>query len=294
MNPLVSIIIINWNSWQDTIECLKSVLNIEYSHFNLIVVDNGSIDDSIEKLEQYSSDLGLNSSGIFLIKNPKNYGFAQGNNIGINYALKNLDPDYILLLNNDTVVDKNFLAQLVKTGEETPKNAIIGPAVYYYGQKDKVSIVGGNLNLYTGRTNYPHLDTHDPGIKSEIDYISGCCLLIKKSVIENVGLLKQQYFLYYEDVEWCYRVKKHDYRIIYQPAAKIYHKESPTSKNPTGVYYLTRNRFWFMKEYSNKFQYSIFISLSFLYFLYHMLRYVKSRKLTSALYHGMRDGIKGP
>jgi GT2 family glycosyltransferase len=294
MNPRVSIIIINWNGWQDTIECLNSVLKINYPHFDLIVVDNGSQDDSIEKLEEYSSELRLNSSGFVLIKKSKNYGFALGNNIGINYAMENLNPDYILLLNNDTVVDTYFLDQLVKTGEENPKNGIIGPVVYYYHQKHKISIYGGNLNLYTGLTSYPHLDTHDSGIQSEIDYISGCCLLIKKSAIEKVGLLKSNYFLYYEDVEWCYRVKKHDYRIIYQPAAKIFHKESPTAKNPTGVYYLTRNRWWFMKEYTNTIQYSIFFVLSLLYFLYHSLRLMKSRELSYALYNGMRDGIRGP
>lgn len=288
MAPRVSIILLNWNNWPDTRECLDSLFQIKHPHYDLVVVDNGSQDDSLKKLEEYSK---LND--IVLIKNSENYGFAQGNNIGMEYALENLNPDYILLLNNDTVVDPHFLDYLIKTGEENPQNGIVGPAVYNYHHKDTISIYGGNINLYTGRTSYPHRDTRDPGPQSEMDYLSGCCLLIKRRVIEQVGLLNPHYFLYYEDVEWCYRVKKQGYKIIYQPKAKIWHHESPTSQNPTGVYYLTRNRLWFMKEYATTIQYTTFFLLSLLYFIYHTLRFVKNKELSSALYHGMRDGIRG-
>ncbi|MCE5214153.1 MAG: glycosyltransferase, partial [Methanobacterium sp.] len=102
--PKVTIVIVNWNGWEDTIECLKSLYHVNYTNFNIIIVDNHSQDDSVKKIKDY-----IENKKLILIVNDENYGFAEGNNIGIRYAQKNFNPDYILLLNNDTIVDKEFL-----------------------------------------------------------------------------------------------------------------------------------------------------------------------------------------
>jgi len=153
--PRVAIIILNWNGWKDTVECLKSLCAINYPMYDVIVVDNGSIDESVEKIKEYVSKSGVFKGKFFetdfnhpekhvrrkilpfrqnliVIKNKKNYGFAEGNNIGIRYATKELNPDYFLLLNNDVIVNPKFLSELVKIGEKYSKVGILGPKIYYY------------------------------------------------------------------------------------------------------------------------------------------------------------------
>jgi GT2 family glycosyltransferase len=341
MNQKVSIIILNWNGWEDTIECLESLYQINYPHYNIIIVDNASDDDSIEKIQQYcdgkieiisdffqykpgnkpillleyektdidansltslNKDLNVNSKfkSLILLKNDNNDGFAEGNNVGIRFALNHLKTDYFLLLNNDTVVDPNFLDELVKLGAAEDKVGILGPKVYDYSQKDKISVYGGNVNFYTGRTSYPEFNSFQSQQNnniSEIDYISGCSLLIKKDAVLDAGLLNTYYFLYYEDTEWCFRVKNKGYKIMHVPKAKIWHKFSPTSDSANGIYYLTRNRFFFMRENANTLQFVSFLFFFVLYFLFHHLRilvYYRDIQRLYSFYRGIWDGLLTP
>jgi len=182
-DPSVSIIILNWNGWSDTVECLESIYHLNYSNYQVIVVDNNSSDDSIRKINDYArGNLEVKSnffkydptdkpieivqySGknteqakfptykkqLMIIENKKNYGFAKGNNIGIKYALKNLNPDYILLLNNDTVVDKDFLRILVQEGENNSETGLLGPKMYYYDNPDVIWCIGGKIDWKLAR-----------------------------------------------------------------------------------------------------------------------------------------------
>ena len=180
-NSRVAIIILNWNGWKDTIECLESLYQINYNNFDVIVIDNDSHDESLEKIRNYASGkiyvksdffeynsntkpikileytkrdsehindeinfFKLPSNRLILIKNDANYGFAEGNNIGIRYAVNNLSSDYILLLNNDTVVDKDFLKEMVNIGESSTNIGIIGPKIYYYYEKNIIWCIGEN------------------------------------------------------------------------------------------------------------------------------------------------------
>ncbi|WP_414468851.1 glycosyltransferase family 2 protein [Methanobacterium sp. ACI-7] len=333
--PDVSIVILNWNGWRDTLECLESVYQINYPNYNVIVVDNGSEDNSIEKIKEYAEgkikvksdffkynpdnkplkvieyskndlefinvseieDLSSNQK-LILIKNDENYGFAEGNNIAMRYILKSLNSDYILLLNNDTVVDKNFLANLVKHGENK-NTGILGPTVCYYNEPDNVSISGGNIIFSIGAINYVNLNKNyknqDMNEKN-VDYISGCSLLIKNEVCKKTGLLNSDYFLYYEDTEWCLRAKSNGYNVLYVPESRIWHKESTAPVSNVGVYYLTRNRFWFIKKYANNLQYfSFFIFFFIFYFWAHNMRhllYYRDIKRLYSFYNGIVDGIK--
>jgi len=286
MNPNVSIIILNWNGWQDTLECLESLFQIKYDNYNVIIVDNNSEDNSISKIKEYCEgnlkiksqyvnydtsnkpielfefneekldeieeikipDLPINQK-IILIELGMNYGFAGGNNFGIKFALKFLDPHYILLLNNDTVVDSQFLEILVKEAQN-PNIGILGPNVYYYDDPERITYIGGNISCYTGKITHPYFNEIKQMFNvSEIDYISGCSLLIKKDVIEAFGLMDTNYFLYYEDTDWCLNAKKNGIKIVHVPEAEIWHKVSASiNTSNTALYYGTRNLYLLIRK----------------------------------------------
>jgi len=283
--PKVSIIILNWNGWKDTIECLESLYQITYPNYDVIVVDNGSKDDSIEKIKEYAegnieakreeaeagggkeeeiADLPSNRK-LIIIKNEKNYGFAEGNNIGMRYALKALNPDYVLLLNNDTVVDKEFLGELVKVGESDEKIGIVGPKIYYYdfnGRRDVINFAGGKFSMWKGQPYHIGINEVDKGqydkIK-EVDYVEGSCLLTRREVLDKIGLFDPSYFAYWEENDLCMRGFKAGYKSVYVPKSKIWHKVSSSANSGMKIYYLTRNRFLFMKKHAGKVQFLSFL-----------------------------------
>jgi len=143
--PHVSIIILNWNGKEDTIKCLQSLRKTRYSNYEIVVVDNGSTGDDVKVLGEIFGDY------IHIIKNDRNYEFAEGNNIGMRYALKK-DTDYILLLNNDTVVDPEFLTELVTMAESDPRFGILGSKIYFYDNPNKIWFAGGNISLWRCKT----------------------------------------------------------------------------------------------------------------------------------------------
>lgn len=264
----VAIIILNWNGWLDTVECLESLFQISYPDFTVIVVDNGSKDDSIERIRdycsgkiqvespffsfspsnkpikiiEYSYDISKNSfssdysvqeysQSLILIKNPKNSGFSGGNNIGIKFSLEILNPDYILLLNNDTVVDPEFLDKLIEVSECDKKIAVVGPKVYFYefnGNNNIISLIGAKINWkkYPG---YFHVgnystDTEDTlhGFK-EADWISGVAMMFKVNNIP-IKYLNTDFFFGCEDVDFCIQLKRHGYKAFISMESKIWHK----------------------------------------------------------------------
>jgi GT2 family glycosyltransferase len=269
-NPKVSVIILNWNGWKDTIECLESLYQIDYPNYDIVLVDNDSKDDSIQRIMDYckgklkqkspfynynpknkpiqifeytkeetEKNLQTNKSEyqelpsnkkLILIKNDKNYGFAEGNNIGIRYSLNTLNSHYILLLNNDTVVEKHFLTEMVETGENDDKIAVIGPKTFYYNFNDKTDVlwsVGGTVDLsrYPG---YHDIDLNDklPTIqnsKIDVDWISGAVLLIKTDMLPS-KLLNSEFFFGCEDVDLCIEMKNKGFKMITNLNAIVWHK----------------------------------------------------------------------
>lgn len=303
MNPKIAVVILNWNGSEDTLECLESLRQIAYSNYSIIIVDNASSDDSLERIRKYcrgeievkssffkysrrnkpvetieytkeeSEKTELNFRDITLIKNDKNYGFAEGNNIGIRYGLNNLNLDYILLLNNDTVVDHNFLGELIKISESNPHIGFVSPKTYYYDFNNKQNVInfaGGSLNMFKGQSQSIGVNEVDNGQYDQIktvEYGEGSCLLIKREVLEKIGLFDTKYFAYWEEADLCTRGNKAGYRSVYVPKAKIWHKVSASTDDPTKLYYYTRNKFWFMHKYANRMEYASFITLFFgLYF----------------------------
>jgi hypothetical protein len=181
-----------------------------------------------------------------------NAGYAAGNNIGIREALK-FQADYILLLNDDTVVAPDFLDALLETAETIPDAGIVGPKIYYFDEPQKVWFAGARFDYETCMLTTPGSGLLDDGSRSEpleSDYITGCALLIKRQVVERIGLLDERYFLYWEDVDWGLRTKKAGFKNVVVPRSRIWHKVSASSggmDSPSRIYYKTRSHLLFAR-----------------------------------------------
>lgn len=304
--PNVSIIILNWNGENDTIECLESLYQINYFNYQVILVDNASEDNSLKKIKEYCNgnifvkskffdykyynkpisvfEFSENESvssickqefnktnQIIILKNNINYGFAGGCNIGIKFALENFESEYILLLNNDTVVHRNFLLELVKEGIENEKIGYIGPKTYFYEnqeRKDIISFAGGFVNLYTGRLKlrgYQEIDKGQLDKVMKVDYVEGSCILIRNEIFEKIGYLDTSYYTYWEDTDLCKRGYDSGFEAVYAPKSIIWHKVSSSVNSSTKQYYLFRNKIKFMKKNCSKIEYFSFLLYFSLY-----------------------------
>ncbi len=303
MNPRVSIIILNWNGLQDTIECLESLTKITYPDYEVIVVDNGSKGNDAQVLEE---KFGVS---VHLIQNDKNYGYTGGNNIGIRCALANSSPQYLLILNNDTIVAPDFLDQMINFAESDASIGIAGPKVYYYDLPSRIQGIGGKVNMWTGQVSLIGVKETDTGQydrQREVDYVFGCCLLIKKKVIQKVGLFDESYFCYWDETDYCFRAREAGYRVICIPEAKIWHKapiklkvweKTPKHGRASGLsyYYMARNNFKFMRKHGTKRQYRSFLLCFLGYQFWFMtavcLLYHRNMGRLFGFYRGVKDGL---
>jgi GT2 family glycosyltransferase len=245
MKPQVSIIILNWNGYKDTVECISSLEEIDYENCQIVLVDNGSDINEAEILEKVFSTIKT-------IRSDKNLGFSGGNNVGINYALSH-NADYILLLNNDTIVERNFLEPLMKKILEDKQVGIISPQINYYSEPNRIWSAGGKISKIraSGFADSIKLESQLSTKDREVDFVSGCCMLVRRRIFEKVGTFDENYFLYVEDTDLCYRTKKAGFKIVVTPKSKIFHKVNRSTKenfSALPLYYATRNRLYFAKK----------------------------------------------
>ncbi len=287
----VYIILVNYNGWKDTLECLESILKNDYTNYQIIVVDNNSLDNSfnyiinwangfeevvysnyseliyltqplskkpLEYVSYINNEISLHkikekeenlNNPIIFIQSDKNDGFASGNNIAIQYAMEKNDFEYIWLLNNDTVIQKDSLISLV-TFAKTNNLGLTGSKLFNYFEPSVVQAYGGHINKFFGTS------THilkEEDIPSKLDYIVGASFLIDKKVIDKIGLLPEDYFLFYEETDYCFKTKNAGFKIDVDVNSIIYHKEgiSTGSKSPSKMIDLLqiRNRIKFHKKY---------------------------------------------
>jgi GT2 family glycosyltransferase len=243
--PSVGIVILNWRGLADTLACLTSLQKVSYPSVKIIVVENGSGDNSAQEIRKAFQD-------VIFLEQDVNYGYAGGNNIGIQYA-KESDFDYVLLLNNDVEVEPVFLTHMVKVSEEHPFVGIAGPTIYYFDQPDTIWSAGGRVDWVKGDTHMIGIDEPDAGQYGldprPVEWITGCALLIKKQVFEQIGGLDERFFAYYEEAEFCIRARRAGWSVVHVPTAKVWHKISHRAResSPQVHYYMSRNRLLFLK-----------------------------------------------
>lgn len=244
-SPRVIIILLNWNRCADTLACLASLARLDYAAHQIVVVDNGSTDGS-------AAAVRVAFPTVTVIELAENQGYVGGNNAGLDYA-RTADADYALLLNNDTEVAPDFLSHLVQAAEADATVGIAGPTIYYFGQPDVVWSAGGLIDRQRGSTRMIGLGEVDRGQFGQaprpVDFVTGCALLIKLSLVERIGPLDERFFAYFEETEWCLRAARAGYKIIQVPKARIWHKISPEARaaSPMVHYYMTRNRLLFLQ-----------------------------------------------
>lgn len=246
----ISIIIVNYNGGDDTLECLRSLESANTDNHKIIVVDNAS-DDALFVLNKIHD----NFPSVKILALPHNHGFAGGVNIGINYALEN-GAEYVILLNNDTVVAPDFIAQIVSAAESDKKIGIVGAKIYYFSEKNRIWFIGGEFSWTDGGRHIQDgaIDSqpNDTELK-DAKYVTGCALLIKKQVIEKIGLLDEDFFMYYEDIDWSLSARKAGYRVVVAPAAHIWHKvsRSAVKMGASAIhYYHIRNALLLAKKHA--------------------------------------------
>jgi GT2 family glycosyltransferase len=225
--PRVSIVILNWNSYQVTLDCLVSLRNMDYRNFEMVLVDNGSVDGSPARLLE-------NVPEIRLIRNATNLGFAGGCNAGIRDAIRR-GTDYVLLLNNDTIVAPDFLSQLVRVAGSDEKIGAVSPKIFFFDHPDRLNYAGGEhrrWRLFPKVFGLRQLDDGRYDKIRKVSFLTGCAFLIKAEVVRKIGVLEEVYFHFYEDIEWSLRVLKAGYKTMYVPSSVIWHKEHyVTDKN---------------------------------------------------------------
>lgn len=288
-SPKVYIIILNWNGWEDTIECLESIFNINYDNYQVMVCDNFSSDNSVEYVKEWAKgnikskknlqinktiplhcekpisyieigngtfDKARDSCGVslLLIHTGKNLGFAGGNNVGIRYALAQEDGEFVWILNNDTVVDPDSLNALVNKSLESSNIGICGSVLKYYHNPTRIQAIGGTYNRFLGTTK-SIVDLHNV---RKVDLPTGASMLVSMKFLASVGLMSEDYFLYYEEIDWSIRGALYNFTIAYSLDSIVFHKEgaiiggsnySKNNKSLISDYYSIKNRLLFTKKY---------------------------------------------
>ncbi len=251
----VGIIILNYNQKSDTIACLQSLQKMQHQNINLnlFLIDNASTDDISEVISRKFPEVNL-------IVNDRNFGFSKGNNIGIKASLL-YKSDFVFILNNDTFVSRDLIVELIGAAEKYPKGGIFSPKIFFakgyetHNERYKKAELGKVLWYAGGKMDWKNvLGTHrgvdevDQGQYEEIarvSYASGCAMMIRREVIDNIGMFDEKFFLYYEDVDFCERARKKGWEVFYIPKAYLWHKNAHSSGGTGSTmqdYYITRNR----------------------------------------------------
>lgn len=235
--PKVSVIVLNYNG-KDTLDgCLASLCRVNYPDFSVVLVDNASTDGSFEAAKKKFS------RSIF-IRNESNLGFSAGNNIGIQFSLER-GADYVVLLNNDTVVAENFLDELIRPMEKRPDAGIASPLILK-GKSEEVWFSGGKIDWLRMKT--IHFRDNPAKEEYESDFITGCAMVIKREVFLKIGMLDEDFFLYWEDADFSFRAKKAGFSNLIVPKVKIRHFEKSQEKKISKVYWLVVSGLIFFKK----------------------------------------------
>ena len=291
-NPLISIVTINYNNISVTLDLLLSIRECTYKNLDVIVVDNGSDLDPVEMIKKTFPE-------VIAIRSAKNLGFSGGNNLGIKYA----KGEFIFFVNNDTLFAENVLVELIKPFYEDDKIGIISPKVIYYETPNIIQYAGATqINSLTGRNKIIGQGENDNNdlFKSGFTYFAhGAAMIIRRSLVERVGVFPEIFFLYYEELDYSYRTRKAGFKIYFNSDAVIYHRVSYSvgEDSPLKIYYMTRNRIMFMQRNFKGIRFVIFILFFILFTIpKNSFNYIISRRkdLLSTFYKAILWNLKTP
>jgi hypothetical protein len=286
----IAVILVNWKKYNLTSKCIDSLNKSNYKNFKIILVDNES---NFEKINKIKSDFNK----VEVIESKENLGFASANNLGIKYAIKN-KFEYVMLLNNYTEVNKKFLSPLLNSFQNDNSLGAVQPLIMNYNNRAKVWNAGGYLNNFFG---FPYTNKKLNNKNRQIDWITGCCILLKTTVIKKAGLIDEDFFAYYEDVDWSLRIKKLGYKLGVVESSVIFHHgtKSSNDSNLEGnlspfVHYLNiRNHIYLVKKHSDKFNFIGVLLYQFLKILFYSIYFILRLRFSKLkmVYRGLNDGI---
>ena len=242
--PRVGVVVLNWRRPREILACLASISEQDYPSYEIVVVDNGSANGSVEVIQRQFPAIGV-------IENGRNLGFAAGSNVGIDYLVRR-GADYVLLLNDDALCDPDVLHRMVELAEAEPDIGMLGPTIFYADVPGNIIWSAGGSIDRLGRARHLQENEISDGPlppPQDVDYVTGCALLIRSGVIATVGLLDERFFAYWEEVEWCARVRAAGYRVVHLPAARVWHGIRQVDRETSEFYQylMTRNRLLYLE-----------------------------------------------
>jgi GT2 family glycosyltransferase/2-polyprenyl-3-methyl-5-hydroxy-6-metoxy-1,4-benzoquinol methylase len=241
-DPKVAVVVLNWNGQRDTVECIESLRELEYKDYDIIVVDNGSTDDSVRAIRSIFPN-------VTLLETHKNLGYTGGNNAGIRHAIR-VGAKYVFVLNNDTVVHRSILRKLIDASQARPDAGLYGPAIYSYFEKDQLLTIGMISRLFCP---FEFMEASLEGAAyQEVETLVGCGMLIKREVFERIGYFEESFFLCWEELDFCMRATEAGFRCLAVPDALMWHKVSASfggTASPLLRYFHTRNRLLWGKRH---------------------------------------------
>ncbi len=273
---MIYIIVLNWNGWQDTLECIESLLGLQFNDYHIVVCDNNSQDDSQDQIQQWLNQLPMEQAQRFkFIQTGENRGYGPGNNVGIRHALQDSRMEAVWILNNDVVVDPHSLSALYQYHLAHPKCGLIGSKLRFYSAPDHIQAVGGKYNKFFASSSHLGEFELDQGqydadeISTQIDYPVGAALFVTRSYLENVGLLAEEYFLYFEEIDWATRGARAGWQLGYCWQSIIFHKEGgstgshadPKLKSYLSDHYSVINRVRFTRKFHPSYIWSVKVGL---------------------------------
>ncbi len=293
--PQIAVVIVNYNGYDDTIECLNSIREINYKKYHVIAVDNASNDTSINNIKSIFPE-------IHFIKSHKNLGFTGGNNLGVEKAYE-LDVKYVFFLNNDTIISKNILTDLASFMEKNPEYGLIGPLTYYYNDKNTIAFAGGHIDRNTGLITFYHKGKNRTEL-SEVffpcSFIEGAALFVRTDLFKKIGGFNDDYFLTSEESELCIKIKDLGYKLGVLNSCSIWHKVSKSmiSHSELATYFIFRNKLHFVKNNKKNFTCLNFIQI-LTYYITCFLSFLKKKNwgAVRGIFWGTIDfflGKKGP
>ena len=243
--PLVTTVILNTNRREDTLACLTTLAEGSYAPHHIIVLDNASVDGSVEVIR-------YRFPAVEVIALEQNLGYAGNNNVGIDAAMAQ-GADWVFVLNEDTIVADDCIAQMIAAAEKDPQVGIAGPMVYHFSEPNVIQSAGGKLDEHWNSVHVGQNEDENGqyALPRQVDWISGCAILVKREVIEKIGALDVRFFYYWEETDWCLRARENGWKVLHVPQAHLWHKgvQRDYRPSPNVTYYATRNHFLFLRNH---------------------------------------------